>query len=309
MAFLPDISEHLHEKQGFCHPDWGAIGEHIEHSVPEAQWNVAWQSAALAWVTRIRDSLGESYKVHETPNFLILSEAPIRLVREMCGSFEDSLKRILAHLDGVASDDGFGKHVVLMFATIEAYYGYIMYFYPEGEHPMSSGVCLAGEGYVHFAFPTPDYSSYRTVLVHELTHGCLGHLPLPNWLNEALAMRMEQAVCASEIFLLDQEIYDKHRAHWNEKTIQQFWTGESWMIPGDSFELSYNLAQILWRKIETELSAPRDAILQFISEAQAEDAGETAFQAIFELSLGELVMDFLGDGPWTPEPGEWNARE
>ncbi len=108
-----------------------------------------------------------------------------------------------------------------------------------------------------------------------------------------------------EVFLLDREIHDKHRAHWNEETIQQFRTGESWSILGDSFDFSYNLAQILWRKIETDLSAPRNAILQFITDATAEDGGEAAFQSIFELSLGELVMDFLGEGPWTPEPDKW----
>jgi hypothetical protein len=239
---------------------------------------------------------------------MILSEAPMRVIKDACRSYEESLKRIIAGLEGVASDEGYGKHVVMMFASIEDYYGYITYFYPEGEHPMSGGVCLSGEGYVHFAFPTTDYSSYRTVLVHELTHGCLGHLPIPTWLNEALAMRMEQVICGSDIFHLDQEIYDKHTAHWNEETIQQFWTGESWELPGDSFELSYNLAQVIWRKIEADLAAPRAEILQFIMGSHLEDAGEAACQSSFALSLGDLVIDFLGEGAWAPEPTKWLAQ-
>jgi len=305
MSTLPDISEHLHVKQGFCHPDWRAISDCIERGLPEKEWNSAWQAVSRAWVDRIRDTLAGAYQVYETANFLILSGAPKRVIRDACSSYEDALKRILRNLEGAASHEGFGKHVVLMFADLDDYYGYISYFYSDGEHPMTGGVCLGGEGYMHFAFPTTDYSTYRTVLVHELTHGCLTHLPIPAWLNEALAMRMEQLICGSDTFALDQETYDKHSAHWNAETIQQFWSGESWEIPGDSFELSYNLAQVLWRKIEVDLAAPRDAILQFICGAVAADAGDAACQTVFDISLGDLVMNFLGDGPWPPEPAKW----
>lgn len=297
---LPDFEQHLHIKQDFCYPDWETISEIIESSVAEAGWNSAWQTVSRTWVERMRDQLNGDYQVHETPNFLILSEAPARIAKDMCRSYEESLKQILSNLDGVASDQGYGKHVVFMFGNIDDYYGYLSYFYLEGEHPMSGGMCLSGEGYVHFAFPTTDYSCYRTVLVHELTHGCLGHLPLPAWLNEAVAMRMEQFICDTPTFHLDQEIYKKHLSHWNEETIQQFWTGESWEILGDSFELSYNLAQILWRKIEVDMVAPRSEILDFISDAHYDDAGESAFHEIFDLSLGDLVEDFLGEGSWAP---------
>lgn len=308
MDILPQLTEHLPIRQGFCHPDWESISYHIENKLPEHEWNSAWEVVARAWIERIRAKLGGDYQVYETANFLVLSEAPTRVIRDACQSYEESLKRILASLDGVASDDGFGKHVVLMFASLDDYYGYIMYFYPEGEHPMSGGVCLGGEGYLHFAFPTTDYSSYRTVLVHELTHGCLGHLDIPAWLNEAVAMRMEELICRSDIFHIDQEVYEKHEAHWNPETIQQFWTGVSWEIPGDSFELSYNLAQVLWRKIEVDMAAPREAILQFVAHASIDDAGEAACQSVFGIGLGDLVMDFLGEGAWQPDPEAWGRE-
>ena len=308
MATLPDISEHLHIKEGFCHPDWAAIYEIIEKSVPESEWNAAWEAASRSWVERVREKLGGDYQVYETEDFMLLSEAPMRVIKGAGRSCEDSLKRILASLEGVASDDGVGKHVVMIFASLDDYYGYIAYFFPEGESPMSGGVCLSGDGYVHFAFPTTDYSSYRTVLVHELTHGCLGHLPIPAWLNEALAMRMEQVICGSDNFRLDQELYDKHLAYWNAETIQQFWSGESWGIPGDSDQLSYNLAQVLWRKIEADLAATRPEIVRFILDAHFKDGGEAACQGTFDLSLGDLVTDFLGEGEWAPMPNKWPNR-
>jgi hypothetical protein len=305
MTPFPDISRHLKEKEGFCHPDWEAIARQIEKSVPEPDWNAAWEAASRLWIDRLCDRLGGGYGSHETANFMLVSEAPKRILVDAGNFFEQALIQTLSALAGVALDEGYGKHVVLMFSLPDDYYKYISYFYPDGEHPGSGGIYLSGEGYAHFAFPTTDYSSYRAVLVHELTHGCLAHLPLPSWLNEAMAMRMEDAICHFNSLNLDREIHRRHMQHWNSKTIQQFWSGESWEISGDSFELSYNLAQVIWRKIEVDLGASRQAVRAFISSADEKDAGEAACNRVFGISLGELAGDFLGEGDWSPKPHVW----
>ncbi len=305
MMTLPNIAEHLPIKDRFCYPDWDAIAGIIEANVPESDWNSAWEAAARSWLDQLRKALDGDYQVHETTNFMILSEAPTSVIQDACRTYEDALSRILTNLEGIASDEHYGKHVVLMFTSMDDYYDYIIHFYPDGEHPMSGGVCLSGGSYIHYAFPTTDHLSYRTVLVHELTHGCLGHLPIPTWINEALAMRMEQVICGSDIFKLDQELYERHAAHWNAETIQQFWSGQSWTIPGDSFELSYNLAQVLFRKIEVDLKASRARIFEFIANARLDDSGEGAFEAAFKLSLGDLVGSFLGEDSWAPNPTKW----
>jgi len=309
MTTQPDISGYLSTVRGFCYPDWGAIWDAIADRVPEAEWNAAWEHAARCWVGKLRDHLGGGYGVFETPNFILLSDAPERVVKDACRSCEDALKRILAALGGVARDEGYGKHVVLMFSRIADYYGYISHFYAEGEHPSSGGVCISGGGYVHFAFPSVDHTAYRTVLVHELTHACLKHLPIPTWLNEALAMRMERALCGTDNFRLDRETYGKHRDYWDEESIQWFWSGESWEFAGEGFSLAYDLAQVLWKKIETDLGAPPEAMLEFVSVADASDAGEAAFGEVFDLSLGDLVEDFLGEGCWAPDPTKWPESE
>jgi hypothetical protein len=306
MAILPDISEHLHIKEGFCYPDWLAIAAVIDEHLPESDWHAAWEKAAQCWMNRLRENLGGKYQVYEATKVLLLSEAPIHEIKEACGLFEDGLRQILERLDGVASDVGYGKHIVMMFTSLHDYYKYITNFYAVGDGPIPEGICLRGDIYTHYAFPPMDYSSYRSVLVHELTHSCLGHLPIPLWLNEALAMRMQQVICSSDSFIIDQEIYERHVAHWNHENIQQFWQGDSWYIFNDNISYIYNLAQVLWRKIETDLNAPRSAILQFIVDAHYEDGGEAAFQNTFGLSLGDLVTDFLGDGTWAPEPAKWN---
>ena len=289
-------------KQGFCHPDWKTISDYIEDNLPKSERKSAWESASMQWVERLCRQLRGKYRVWETPNFLILTEASDRISRDVCKTCEATLKHILTSLPEIASDEGFGKHVVLMIASLKDYYRYISYFYSEGEHPMSGGVCLDGDGYVHFAFPTIDYFSYGTILVHELTHTCLADRPIPAWLNEAIAMRMEETLCGSKTFVLDREIYERHVAYWNVDTIQTFWSGESWQIPGESFELSYNLAQVLWRKIELDIGASREAIMKFIATAKSSDGGEAACRSIFKMSLADLITSFLGKGKWKPAP-------
>ncbi|MBK1828876.1 hypothetical protein [Haloferula rosea] len=295
------FADSLVVEQGFAYPDWDGIARHIESTLPESGWGAAWEKVAHQWLEHLRQHLGEAYQVHETSNFLILTSAPGHIAEDAKQSAEASLSQILRHLDGSASDLGYGKHVVLMFAESGDYYQYVAHFHPDGDVPMSGGLCIQS-GYTHYAFPTYDHNGYRTVLAHELTHACLSHLPIPAWLNEALAMRMETAVTGDSIFYLDREIFERHLHHWNEETIQQFWSGAAWQIPGDSFELSYNLAEILWRKIEVDLNASKDQVTSFINAATYEDGGESAFRATFALGLEELAADFLGDGPWAPRP-------
>ena len=304
MENFPDISQHLQIEEGFCYPDWWAISDLFEASVREPDKNAAWVYAAKKWLSLNAENLNSDYQLHTTDNFIVLTNAPKRVAADTCFFCEYALKEIMAKMEGVASDVGYGKHVVMMFSNEDDYYRYISYFCPDGDHPASSGMCLHG-GYDHFVFPSMDHSSYRTVAVHELTHICLGHLPLPTWVNEALAMVMEEIICGSDVFHLDRESYDEHMTHWNHETIQQFWSGISWTIPGESSDLSYNLAQILWRKIETDMSACRDEIVKFVVHSDWKDGGETSFQRVFDLSLGALVEDFLGEGDWTPKPHLW----
>jgi hypothetical protein len=288
---------------GVCRPDWEAISRVVE-SLSQADWSLAWAGVARQWVNNLSREAGEAYRVFETDNFLIMTSAPDRIAQDACKSYESALKQIVSSLQPAAATPSF-KQVVLMFADLDQYYGYIAQFYPEGEHPMSGGVCLTESGYVHFAFPTLDYSSYRTVLVHELTHGCLAHLPIPVWLNEGLAMQMEQAICGTQVFTMDADKLERHFAHWNAMSIQDFWTGESWNIPGDSFELSYNLAQVIWRKLQTDFASSREQVIGFVASASAEDAGEAAFQSLFNRSLEQVVAGFLGKGDWKPKPANW----
>ena len=303
------IQPFLHVHEGFCHPDWEGVATVLESHYPESQWSEVWTAAGRIWLEHLRGELGPSYQLHESPHFFVLTEAEPSVTRDVCTFCESSLQRIQKTFRGLGCDSWYGKFVVIFFAQVDDYYRYILHFYPDGDHPMNGGVCLDSHGYQHIAVPTPNYSSYRTTLVHELTHAYLSRLHQPVWLNEALALRMEISICGTTISPLDRELRDRHLAHWNPTTIQEFWSGASWQIPGESSELSYSLALLLWQTIETEIATPPAALLLFLGTAHHDNAGDDACQIYLELGLAELVEDFLGPGDWEPKPQQWNLPQ
>jgi len=296
-SFLEDC---LEKSEGLFYPAWDRVDSKLPQDASDEQLNEIWIDIARSWIELNSEALGAEYSVYESEEFFILAHCSKRESEYLLKTYERLRIEILENLQGVASDDGYGKHVVLMLGE-EDYYRYISYFYPDGDHVMSGGLCIEGTGYVHFAFQKTELLESESILAHELTHGCLSHLPLPLWLNEALAMRMEESLCQSPVFHLDQELAQRHADYWNENSIQDFWAGLSWENSAEGNELSYSLAQIIWRKIEGSFRSAEKQVFDFIAVADFKDAGEDAFQQQFGMSLGSLVSDFLGEGNWKPD--------
>ena len=187
------------------------------------------------------------------------------------------------------------RHVLLLFADPEDYFTYISYFYPEGTHALSAGVFIR-LGCAHIALPMTDISRVQRILIHELVHDLLCHLPIPKWLNEGLAQMIDRPAQRSQ-FLLDVDMVDRHRGFWSEQNIQTFWAGKSFGIPGDSNQLSYDLGEIL-----TSLLAEKGAdFIDFIKHADWRDGGQDAAVTILNVDLGEVLGGFLGPGNWRPQ--------
>jgi hypothetical protein len=301
---VPDRQEWFSEDAGFEHPSWPAIEQWIEAHVPPKELNDAWIAVARHWLQRIRKRLGDTFHLAESENFHLLSALDPRRKKATLRFLESALGSIRTSLGDLASTDYFGKHACIVFQDEDRYYRYISHFFPDGEHAGSGGMCLGGD-YTHIVVPSDEVGQLQRVLVHELSHNSVVHLPLPVWLNEGVAMILEEAVSGSVAYTLDRETADRHRAFWDAATIQQFWEGSSWGLIGDGNELSYGLAQILMRIFYEDVRPGPEKFRDFVRDARSEDAGQQSMRKHFDLSLGELAAEFLGDGDWEPQPAKW----
>lgn len=285
---------------GFPRPDWNAIAKQI-HANPENTWQGGWEEWSKRWLDSILEQLPGSYRIEESANFLVLSAQEDRFVQLLSQFLERTLQRILAGLDGIADDEGYGKHIVLMFDEQESYYQYKSHFYPdEGEFILSSGTFL-NAGYGHFAFPFMEMYEAEATSAHELTHACLKHLPIPLWLNEGFAVTMEDEICGSAPLLMDNERLSEHASFWTDETIQEFWSGESFNRTDQGSELSYELARYCLRALSHEY----DVFAAFANAATYADGGEASAIEHFGGSLGGVIHQFFGEGNWSPNPAVW----
>lgn len=293
---LTPIPDAVVIRESLPRPDWDVIASWVEsHGEPDSL-DETWTQIARDWLARLGQSLPLDYTVLESPEFLLLA-ADQSLGTRILNSSERARRIILKTLDGVASDQGYGKHVVLLFADTDSYYDYVTDFYPdEGEFALSGGMFL-DVGYGHFAVCPAYGDDYERVIAHELNHALLRHLPLPLWLNEGVTQVMEDVVLDSSYFMVDHEILGRHRAYWNAKTIDMFWSGDSFYSPDDGQELSYHLSQVLFRNL---MSDHPKSVNDILNNADFVNAGNAAFVDSCNVTLVERVSQFLGDGPWAP---------
>lgn len=288
---------------GFPSPKWKLIAERIE-AAPESEWQELWTQWVRRWLEATISVLPPGYQLFESGDFFVMSAQEDRFTTLLVEFLGRARRSILSKLDGIASDDGFGPHVLLMFEDQEHYYRYISRFYPEeGEFALSSGVFLNG-AYGHFVFPFVEMYEAEATSAHELTHACLRHLPIPTWLNEGLATTMEDELCGSFPLRMDDERLQQHRAFWTESTIQEFWSGDSFRRTDEGAELSYELARFGVRALAHDYGA----FSGFANDADFSDAGDAAARQHFGGGLGGLIEQIFGKGDWAPKPDLWHVE-
>ncbi|GAB2507384.1 hypothetical protein [Lysobacter humi (ex Lee et al. 2017)] len=286
-------------------PDWQAIADAQRPDWDDDRRDAYWTEGAYRWLERMGQRWEPHLPVHESDHFLLLSSASPRECEVTLAFCERSRRRILQFLPGIASPQRMGKHVLITFADQDDYYGYVSNYYPPGEFAMSSGMFI-DSGYGHFlAAEGERYEVIEPVISHELAHCLVCHLPLPAWLNEGIAVNTEHHFFpaladprAQQYF--PQEMVAKHAAFWNEQTIQEFWSGKSFVRPDEGCMLSYDLATKITRLAAGDFNAFR----QFVNRADGADAGVAAEDAL-GFPVRNLIEAVLGDGPWDPCPELW----
>jgi len=157
----------------------------------------------------------------------------------------------------------------------------------------------------HFVTVKADLRAIEPVIAHELTHSCVGHLPLPAWLNEGLAVNTEQHLSplGPPVFT-PQQMHDKHRRFWGDAEIQEFWSGKSFLRNDDGNMLSYDLARIM----VAQLSKDWESFRAFVLASNLADAGATAAAEHLGVELGTVACALLEKEPalaWRPDPSAW----
>ncbi len=300
VASIPNAFDTRH---GMPRPNWEAISDSIERQASEQNrddaWkNDAWTQAARQWLDKLRLSLLIEYVVLESPEFYLLAAARDSTKDTLLRWCQYYQRSILATLDDVGNNAGYGKQVILAFHDHDTFYSYICDFYPEeGEFGTAGGIFL-DTGYGHVALWTQGKYDLERTIVHELTHAMLRHLPLPLWLNEGVTHFVEDIAVGSKNFFMTSDLAQRHREYWNETTINAFWSGESFYFPDDGQELSYSLADVLFHNLKSEFP---NKMLDFLKLASASDAGNQALHETCGVGLSDRVAQFLGPGPWQPQ--------
>lgn len=243
----------------------------------------------------------------ESTNVLLLSSLEANVARATVEYMERTLGRVVKLLDGIAQVPPLGKDLMLVFDDDESYYRYVSYYYSDaGEFAFSGGMHI-NAGCSHYATVKNDLRAIEPVIAHEMTHGCLGHLPLPVWLNEGLAVNTEHRLAGARSTHTPQQLRSKHLVFWGAQEIQEFWSGKSFLRTDDDNLLSYDLARLA---VE-HLAKNWESFVPFVLAADSVDAGAAAARQHLGVDLGAFVCALLDQEPspaWSPDPGMWAAE-
>jgi hypothetical protein len=295
-----DLRTHLTTSEGLPALDWDAVYSWLDTTEDEAIKAEAWGKAEHAWLTHMREALGGDYRLIESDQSIVLSSLTSSAANAMLTFMERTHQRILQILDGVAELPTWGKDILIVFDDDDAYYRYASRYYPDaGEFAFSSGMHISS-GCGHYITMKADLSSIEPIIAHESTHGCLGHLPLPLWLNEGLAVNME-ARLTGKLYSewTPEQTRKEHLNFWGTQEIQQFWSGESFQRTDDGNRLSYDLARILVEQFSTDW----ESFKLFVLAADASDAGAEAASLHLGVDLGSAACSLMDESnlpAWKP---------
>lgn len=293
------------DQQGFPRLDWAAVQAWVDSLEPSQQGD-AWSQAEMAWLLRLRDALGAQYRLDVQGSAIVLSSLEANVASSTLGFMTKTQRRIFAVLEGVAASPEWGHDILVVFDDDETYYRYVSHFYAEEGEFAASGGMFISDGCSHFVTMKSDLRVVEPTIVHEMTHACLSHLPIPAWLNEGLAVNTERRLSppSAPDLLTSRQMHEKHTAFWDPDKVQEFWSGKSWLRTDDGNLLSYDLARIL----VSELSADWESFRRFTLSADMSDAGFASAREHLNLDLGAAVCAILELEPseaWRPAPGRW----
>ncbi len=290
---LSNIPDAVAEVDQLPRVDWEVTDRWLEANFLRTERRAeARLELVLQWLELLAEHLGDDYWINSAPRCVLLTNQPRGEGDNLLRFAERALDQIVQLLDTNPDARGAPKHILVRLHSVELYYTYISHFYPDGEYGGSSGMCIR-EGMPHIAFPrSPAYE--HSVIGHELVHAVLSELNVPQWIEEGVALILEQGLTGRPEILLNHETARDLRAYWNNQGLSEFWNGKSFENADRGQGFSYRLAEILVRLI---LADHRRTFLKFLQQANREDGGEAAACRHLGKSLNDIAASFLGPVP------------
>ena len=300
-----DLAKNVRWHEGYPIPDWEAAQAWLSGINPTELKGQAWTAVERAWLLHLRDTLGSHFQLNQSQEVFLLSSLENNVALATVDYMERTLKRVTKLLDGIAEVAPEGKDILLVFDDAESYYRYVSFYYPDnGEFAFSSGMHIRA-GCSHYVTVKSDLRTIEPIIAHEMTHGCVGHLPLPVWLNEGLAVNIENRLVGSHLTHTPQQLLEKHQAFWGGKEIQEFWSGTSFLRTDDGSLLSYDLARLMVEHMAKDWGVFRT----FVLAADSVDAGSAAAREYLGIALGTFVHALIDQDQlsvWEPDPASWS---
>ncbi|RST47225.1 hypothetical protein [Variovorax sp. MHTC-1] len=299
------LVQHLDYYEGFPLLRWSEVEIWLSGLESPAAQAAAWEAMERGWLQHFREALGPQFLLRESKTAMLLSSMEAGVAAATLSYMERTLQRVASILNGLAQIPPWGKDILIVFDDAESYYRYVSHYYPDaGEFAFSSGMYIDRDS-AHFVSVKTDLGAIEPVIAHEMTHACLAHLPLPLWLNEGLAVNVENRIAGgSAAQLRARALNNRHKGFWGPEVIQEFWSGESFGRTDDGSMLSYDLARL----IVAQFAKDWHTFTGFVLQADAKDAGEVAAQEHLHVNLGAVVCALLEkdfSSQWAPNPPRW----
>lgn len=261
-----------------------------------------WDATMQLWLLAIADS--HAAQVYELPDISIVSsKAP-----EHVTAVTDALMT-LTHQCRQQTDAVFEDHIplppVVIVDSKQAYHEHLKQWAPRSEGATNPDDVLDTAYYI--AEPVPqlviyDLPTQRGAVARELALALLSPINRPLWLDRATALRIEADIDNLPVLHMDKKAVSAHRKFWNPSNMQQFWNGRLFAHGGHVYADA--LALYLLKALEEENPF---FIEQFLTDADADDGGDSAAIEIFGEHLGTFLR-FLRTEPaknWQPRPQRW----
>jgi hypothetical protein len=284
-------------------PDWDRVGERIALARPDDP-TAAWADVTREWLAHTADCLGPSFGVVESKHVQLLAPFDDHYAYGLLANAEDQRRVILNLIAGVTRFSQPGKIVVL---CLKDYYSYVSAFYPDQGEFAGSGGMFIKDGHPHVVLPMN--SDIVPGLAHEMTHASLMHLTLPAWLEEGITQYVQFGSSPNTQHVLTEDDIKGAKWFWQQTGLGSFWWGHGFHTPGRTQQYSYQLSDWLFRLLTDEHrpawfglfgTKNRKRFLDFIANANAEDAGAASAEKHLGYSLGTLAAKILGPGDWEP---------